>query len=1811
MEGFSLDISTSILQKLTDVDNKIASIVKHSEELSTTMKSLSNTGLNKITSSLGSMNKHLENISKNNGLQNINTNATQSVDAINRMVSALAKLQSIQSVKLQTHEAKVDYLKQANDLKELSIAEQERARALERQNKANASNDKAQQALLTKRLANDTKELMNREQERSRRLILQNQSSIASYKEQSIQLKRQIAEIDRLAKAYRQMPTVLKQVDVNKIFKESSKAKTVNQHIAAIHNLKSALHDLDTTSKNYSKNAEKIRNEIIRQQAELKKLGVNIENVNKNKRKLMDTGSQLQRKLALIFSVSQVVGYVDKLVKVRREMELQQKSLEVLLQSKTQADRLWQQTLDLAVKSPFRVKELITYTRNLAAYRIETDKLHITTRRLADVSAGLGVDMKRLILAYGQVRAANFLRGTELRQFTEAGIPMLDELAKHLTIVEGVTVSAGEVFERISKRMISFKDVAQVFENMTSAGGAFYRMQEEQSTTLDGTISNLHDSIDLMLNDIGKANDGLLKGSVNTVRILVENWKLFAEALQVVAAGFAFYKLNAFLASDSLKLFAIQVGVLNNTIPKQLSILQLVKTGFFGLRDAVISATKSMVKFVAANPFITIGSIALVTFAKIGMTMLEHNRILNKITENYEKLRQKLESLNFDFNSAKAEKNINDLKKNLLDIIGVAERDYGLKFKVNIDEMDTQQIENKFQEISQKLFDVNIFTESFSKAFQTATEWTIQDDIYEDIKELGTTANDVFEEMYQKRIVLVNRLRKSESELTSEEQEALSMLTKQRKDFETELEYLENLSNAFSKLEKHYGGYNKAFKALGIDISDAMKKNRELQRDIDEAKKEYVALLDTINLEGLTDEEKTLRLTTAIDAIASQNNWNQFVKDYIYKWTHEKFNVEIGFKESGEDGGLLAWQALYNEKFEGYKGFKKIEESSTKQSEIIERLNAQLKVTEELYGRMQKAGEGAYSNYDMTSVETEINDLRAMRDWLGDEDKTKNTGKDWLAEVIKGIKEAHKEYIKLNKTLDSTEAKQMTLNKYAGVFDESIKHTNLGDIELGDLKFETEEGAIDALKMLKDLLPESAKSARLKVEEALAEITGEVRIKTKMESDKAIVDEIEDMFNNYEVSLELQKLNIPPDLAKKLFGVELTDLTAIRQELESKIEDAIKKGGQEDLLKDLTKQLDKVEQLEDKALKERLKKYSKYLTTAMGERVKIKMEEIRAISEIENTKEFTDDQKELAKQGVRKESQAKLDKLEWEEFKDSGLYVQLFEDLEYASTKSLKSMRTQLEQLKGSLKNLDADDLRHLYNQIEKLDDVLAKRNPFKTFINGLDDYRNAVKSTKYLDDNLASKQDEYNKAKQIETNIDLKLAKYREEYNQKSKNNKLSKQENDADLYNISLLESQLRIAREATKLKKEGVEQAQKEVDTNNKAKKNFKEAAAEVGKYISQAANALPEIAGNLENVFGSMDAKTRDTIDSIAEIGGGIGDTVQAIANKDVIGTLVGLSKTIGAIFAVGDKKKERQIQKEIEFVDKLGKAYEKLQKQIEDAYSINTLQKSGQAAKKNLEAQIAAYERMIQAEEDKKKTDKKRIEEWRNSIDDLKEQISELSKDLVSTATAGIMDSVLSASQEFTDAWLEAFKETGNGLSGLEDNFKETMLEMVKQQASMLISQSYVEQWKEQLEKYINPSDLELSTDEAKKWVDAVQTSLPQLNEALENYFTAMQQAGVDISGGELSGLQKGIQGVTEETAQIIEAYLNSIRFFVAENNTYLSQIASAFSNGEMENPMVSQLRVIAQQTSAINTLLQSLTKGGHTLGGVGLKVFIS
>lgn len=264
---------------------------------------------------------------------------------------------------------------------------------------------------------------------------------------------------------------------------------------------------------------------------------------------------ELKNQIANVYSIYTLERFVRGLYTIGGEFQKQRIALTSILGDSMKAETIFNRIKDLAVVSPFQFKELASYTKQLSAYSIPYEELYDTTKRLADISAGVGVDMGRIILAYGQVRSAAFLRGQELRQFTEAGIPLVDELAKRFTKLTGVMTSAGDVFDKISRKEVSFGMVKDVLWELTDEGGKFYNMQEALAESLAGKWSNLQDAWDVMMADIAESNSGVLSDSLELLTDLMKHWEDFAKVIIPIITSFGTYKTVALLASSvNLKL---------------------------------------------------------------------------------------------------------------------------------------------------------------------------------------------------------------------------------------------------------------------------------------------------------------------------------------------------------------------------------------------------------------------------------------------------------------------------------------------------------------------------------------------------------------------------------------------------------------------------------------------------------------------------------------------------------------------------------------------------------------------------------------------------------------------------------------------------------------------------------------------------------------------------------------------------------------------------------------------------------------------------------------------------------------------------------------------------------------------------------------------------------------------------------------------------------------------------------------------------------------------------------------------------------
>ena len=306
---------------------------------------------------------------------------------------------------------------------------------------------------------------------------------------------------------------------------------------------------------------QRIENEIAaatRKTTEAKRQGLVVSQ--KQSRILRDLHS-MALSYASVFGATRLL---KSLYKITGEFEMQKVAMGAILNDVEAADKLFRQLQELAVKSPFQFMDLAAYSKQLSAFSIPTKELYDTTKMLADVSAGLGVSMERLILAYGQIRAAAVLRGQEIRQLTEAGIPVLFELQKQFEKLGYVGITVADIFDKVSARLVPFEMIKEMFEGMTREGGKFYQMQEVQAQTLKGKITNLKDAYQIAMYEIGEANSGVLKWSVDLIRKLIDSYEKVGNVLGVLIKTYGVYRAAVMIIK--IGDIALQYGSLANAI---------------------------------------------------------------------------------------------------------------------------------------------------------------------------------------------------------------------------------------------------------------------------------------------------------------------------------------------------------------------------------------------------------------------------------------------------------------------------------------------------------------------------------------------------------------------------------------------------------------------------------------------------------------------------------------------------------------------------------------------------------------------------------------------------------------------------------------------------------------------------------------------------------------------------------------------------------------------------------------------------------------------------------------------------------------------------------------------------------------------------------------------------------------------------------------------------------------------------------------------------------------------------------------------
>lgn len=1671
--------------------------------------------------------------------------------------------------------------------------------------------------------------------------------------------------------------------------KYSRETKSINEQLQAIQKLKAARDNLDKSALGndaYRQQVRQLNDEIKRQQEEVDKLTDKHKQLNSIQQSLSATARTLGGILGITFSIQSINGFLNKMVNTRAEFELQRRSLEALLGSKSQANKLWNQTVDLALRSPFQVKKLVTYTKQLAAYRVESSKLHDTTKRLADISAGLGVEMNRLILAYGQVKAANFLRGTELRQFSEAGLNMLDELAKYYSAIEGYAVTVDEVFERVSRREVSFEDVDTVIRKVTDEGGMFYRMQEKQAETLKGKMSNLKDQIDLMMNEIGESNSGVISMGLDAVSFLVKNWEDIAYAIKLAAVAFAFLKIEAIAAwgpimrlSQLMMPMRMTFRQFQGTLGTTAASMKALKKGLSQLASSFASTMKNIASSLKKHWILAIIMAIIAAVAALVSKISSYSEAMNEVAKKIDDLNKSVRGKSNKFFSAKESGDIEKQREALIDLISLAEEDYTLAINVDIQDLDEAQMAAEVDKITAQMRRINSAYEALLYDYTENEEgWALTNHIEEDVEEMMEVVNPLLKDMDEGVANISKAYFSLPKELFSKYGRAqLKRIETASQVANNRYEEAEIIADAANRL---LGEINVLQKKKGIDaynydkFEEQIDKLLELSRqsfgyatdsDIFEGKHEINSITDAFvaRLKNMSQEEQAAAIRFALNADEAIGSWNEWAQGYLVKNLSQKLEIPIDViynvnaEVVAEDA--KPWQQQINEAI--YKEFKGEDVVASTNDEISKILSedksvVNLKIPIITDFSMSKAEAIKAAEDWIRSVETTINEdqkilskeavvyinafkekVAAMRTIFNISDPNNNKPKEtsYWSDLANVVKDANKAFNDLSKTFDKSTAKTGMLAKYTEALNDALSKVRINGEKLDAQQFlaqydiTSQEGLEKALD---DLIERATGKEKTKIIRLKADIVWDDDVKDKKEADAKIKKDVEELFSGYELYVKLSKLDVPKDFAQGFFDAELLSLDELRQKvmmMRPQFEGA-------DMLNQYEEFIKKIDDMEQKAQQERLEEYLKYSRKAVGERAKIKLEEYKKLSEIaktfaydENDTDADEDRKDLARteaiKAVQAEAKSKLEKYEWEEFQKTDVFINLFEDLDNASSALVEHSITKLEEFKSQWSSLPVEDMKAITEKINQLREAQAEDSPIRAL----------------RDANKIIKEDGRSRE---EAEVDL--------FNAEAK--LLSEQQRLEALQQIRALESEgnyiasaelviqydlLDAIDESGRLKSDAISKQEDivngvkterdavsdVVDAHKKKEMALQKAASALEKVQKMVHDlydsylAIAEVLGEEENEWAKMSMGILDAVvncmmlqaNLAAAAAGATAFGAAMNAAMGIIGWIVMavqvIANVFGAIFAAKDKRLEKKINILRDQIEDLQKKLEKLEQTLEKAFTTDTIEHATEATKENIEAQIAAYNRMIKLEKDKKKTDRDQIKEWQDSITELREQYNQILEDTFSTATAGILDDVLSVTNDFVSAWYDAFKETGDGMSGLEQTFNDMLLNMLKQQASMQLISPYINSYKEWLKDYVDieAGDADLSIEEARAWAERVKETMPEVSSLLQNFFSGAE--GLLSETGELSELGKGIQGVTETTAQALEAYLNSIRFFVADDNDRMQRIeAWLTSNDTSRNPILNELRTHTNLMQSIKDAVESVV--GRGVGGAYFKV---
>ena len=1677
----------------------------------------------------------------------------------------------------------------------------------------------------------------------------------------------------------------------------SASANTLNRQVRAIEYLKEARMKLSTADADYKQKLSTLNNAIAEHNKKLKEAGVNTRQLAEQTSYMAGYLSRWAQRMAFAFSINSIKGFVEQVAEVRGQFELSQRSLEAILQNKPKADEIFNKTVELAVKSPFRIKDLVDYTRQLSAYRIESDKLYDTTKRLADVSAGLGVDMGRLILAYGQVKAAAYLRGSEVRQFTEAGVNMYGELQEYFKEVKGEAYTTAQIVDMISKRKVTFEDVEAIFQRMTDKGGTFYNMQAIQAETLQGKISNLKDAFDVMLNDIGKANEGTFKGMISSVTELLHSWKSIVNVAKIFAGFLVSIYITTKLTNGAWGQTAANIMASH----KRLGVFKALMAALTGDTTKLGSTFATLGNTIKASlPLAALTAVIALVQELISVNN-EYKESMAKNTKEYYTAQVRVEEID-----AEAKTNI---QKALQDLVKeMNQKGFEVTIGVNISEEEARKqydiLLKDYQEFLDNMRAIDAKYEANKKK-----GWLMgDDDIETDMQEYTSSMGEFLQKGDDIRSILA-QVSKESVNLTDNQKEMFKQLAAGPQEGQSLLDYYAKVAKALKEIGYIQSGWFGSKQNMvgilggtgnnGYDWGIGANADEQLSKftlayetyiqNLGEVRKEAQSVFGDVS--KYQDEASKKKLKLQIDNEAIKRGWGDIERDMLYKTYNIKVNIDknntqkevswvddfisrffaeknygitLSVNEIKNTSSIDEYLDKSKEFAETAKKWKQVYENVSKAT--VKEYNVKGSLKDLLQGTLFADAETITKKQLMALAKSRMQENRISSknlfgiDPFEEEKKKTHTNnkaqRDILQERVSLLKDMNAKYNELIKV----ESKEQALTDTRKYFKEAAQNVgwNANDILPDDAS---------VIKRIREI---GAKAKDIGKRGGYFRIAADIEFKIKDKEYTQLKDEvsknIEDAFSGLDLFKKLKSEGLSEGLIKSMFGDIATSFADVNKKIdeefnkyttkayETKYGKDKSKWSAETLAqykKDMANTASVMQQSGEEVSKDYADKQKKLAEKIKSSNINTFVELTKAYKtqlteQLQLDKWFAEEkikiQENVADPKLQKEYLENLTKQynqktsenEWKSFQNSDMYIAIFENLDQASSRVLTAMKQKLESLRTSLKDLSPEQLKQIVNQIENIDEKLVERNPFDGLGKNFSKYISFATKRKQLEEDYAKSLEKETQLENSKKYQGDKVNTLEAEYNKTVEiYGANSKQAQQAKL-KLQIAQAELDVILQQAVAQGEITEKQAEQIRNGQKIEKTLQDQLHSIGQGFS-------EVSGTISSTFEMLNdwGLNIDMSDEVQEVVGGldkIGSSLDSIdltrpfsVIKGTIGVIGGIGKTLGGIFGWGtkDKRLQREIERHQKAIEKLQDAYNDLKEAMDNAYDIAKLSKYSDEMVKNLELQNQNLQSMIAAEKEKKDTDNSKIEEWQKQIEANNKAIKEAEETLTEQLGGfGTKANYKSAAEAFADVWMDAYNENSDGLEALNDKFNEYFNNLLKKQLMARAAAKFIQPILDAVDAAVAKGSeggndgLEVTSGELKKLQELKNTNLQAFNEYAN---TLMKVLGVTSKGASnLSNLQQGIQSVSEATAQALESIINSIRYFVAQQqsdvaairNILEARLGAVTAQGESGGSSNQMIALMEQQVGYLHEICDnwsSVLKGGHKQGGKGIKVFMS